>query len=78
MDYGKVVEILYGEFGNDKFLTRYIPAGAMNRLANAMEIPDTGQSCKIKVGQALSNMGGRKYVLPSGKKSCHGGRAADQ
>lgn len=68
MDYSQVVEILYAEFGHDKFLTRHIPAEAMNRLARAMEIPDTGPSRKIKVGQALSNMGGRKYVLPSGKQ----------
>ena len=68
MDYSQIVEILYAEFGHDKFLTRQIPAEAMNRLAHAMEIPDTGQSRKIKVGQALSNMGGRKYALPSGKK----------
>ena len=68
MDYNKTVEILYAEFGHDRFLTRHIPAEVMNQLANAMEIPDTGQSRKIKVGQALSGMGGREYALPSGKK----------
>jgi hypothetical protein len=68
MDYIRIVELLCAEFGHDKFLTRQIPAEVMNRLANAMAIPDTGQSRKIKAGQALSNMGGRKYVLPSGKK----------
>ena len=68
MDSSKIAEILYAEFGHDQFLTREIPPRAMHRLGEAMGITNTGQSLKIKVGQALSNMEGREYILPFGKK----------
>ncbi len=67
MDYNKIVEILYAEFGHDRFLTRDITSETMTGLADSMAIPDIGQSRKIKVGQTLSNMEGRKYALPSGQ-----------
>ena len=68
MDSSKIAEILYVEFGHDEFLTRDIPPRAMHQLGEALGITNTGQSLKIKVGQALSNMEGLEYVLPFGKK----------
>ena len=69
MDGDKVAEILYAEFGHDRFLTHHIPEEVMNRLAGAMAIPGTGQSRKIKVGQALSNMGAASTPSPPARKS---------
>ncbi len=68
----KVAGILYAEFRHDQFLTRDIPARAMQRLGKAMGVVGAGQSLKIKVGQALSNMEGREYALPCGKKVAMG------
>lgn len=68
MDSSKIAEILYAEFGHDQFLTREIPARAMHQLGEAMGVTNTGRSLKIKVGQVLSNMEGREYALPFGKK----------
>ena len=76
MDCNKIARILYGEFGCGEFVTRDIPAPAMQQLAKVIGIadPDPGADLaarrrrRIKVGRAICAMAGPEFRLESGQK----------
>ena len=78
MDYSQIVEILYSEFGHDKFLTRHIPAEAMNRLSQCDGNSRYRPKSQNQGGASPQQYGRPQVRSPLRQKSCHGRRTAGQ
>ena len=68
MEEEKVAQALFDHFGEEEFGTRDIPQDIMDKLAELMEISETGHARRSKVGRCLTALDDEDYILESGRK----------
>ena len=68
MDGHKVADILFARFGEEEFVTRDISSDIMDKLAEFMDIPETGHALRSKVGRRLVALDDQDFILESGRK----------